>query len=101
MEGAKAVPAHRPAAEMTFPRIACTTLAALLMGGVEGRVLSEIRASQQPGPNRVEGWPEWRGANRDGAATFTRSEEHTSELQSQSKLVCRLLRYKKNKKKEK
>src|SRR5688572_30997691 len=29
--------------------------------------------------------------------TFTRSEEHTSELQSQSNLVCRLLLEKKNK----
>src|SRR2546430_9221399 len=28
--------------------------------------------------------------------TFARSEEHTSELQSQSNLVCRLLREKKN-----
>src|SRR2546430_7463118 len=30
------------------------------------------------------------------AATTTRSEEHTSELQSQSNLVCRLLLEKKN-----
>src|SRR5688572_32839889 len=30
-------------------------------------------------------------------ARFTRSEEHTSELQSQSNLVCRLLLEKKNK----
>src|SRR2546427_4575547 len=32
---------------------------------------------------------------------FVRSEEHTSELQSQSNLVCRLLLEKKKKKKEK
>src|SRR2546430_15738729 len=32
---------------------------------------------------------------------FTRSEEHTSELQSQSNLVCRLLLEKKKKKKNK
>src|SRR5688572_31049592 len=32
---------------------------------------------------------------------FTRSEEHTSELQSQSNLVCRLLLEKKKKKKKK
>src|SRR2546430_6331680 len=31
---------------------------------------------------------------------FTRSEEHTSELQSQSNLVCRLLLEKKKKQKE-
>src|SRR2546427_13029047 len=30
-----------------------------------------------------------------GGVTFTRSEEHTSELQSQSNLVCRLLLEKK------
>src|SRR5688572_31154190 len=33
------------------------------------------------------------------ASTTTRSEEHTSELQSQSNLVCRLLLEKKKKKK--
>ena len=26
---------------------------------------------QQAGQTRVEGWPQWRGADRDGAATFT------------------------------
>src|SRR2546430_9347830 len=35
----------------------------------------------------------WKAARRRGA----RSEEHTSELQSQSNLVCRLLLEKKNK----
>src|SRR2546430_915090 len=29
--------------------------------------------------------------SRDGVVTYARSEEHTSELQSQSNLVCRLL----------
>src|SRR2546430_12863458 len=33
-----------------------------------------------------------------GVAVWTRSEEHTSELQSQSNLVCRLLLEKKKKK---
>src|SRR5688572_30973236 len=37
---------------------------------------------------------------RTGAAAAPRSEEHTSELQSQSNLVCRLLLEKKNKKKK-
>src|SRR2546430_10193092 len=50
------------------------------------------------------GWPSW--AKREGAghsapgcsssAPASRSEEHTSELQSQSNLVCRLLLEKKN-----
>src|SRR5205085_8397169 len=39
----------------------------------------------------------WRGA----AAAPDRSEEHTSELQSQSNLVCRLLLEKKKKKRQK
>src|SRR5688572_31116028 len=34
-----------------------------------------------------------------GSFTWSRSEEHTSELQSQSNLVCRLLLEKKKKKK--
>src|SRR2546427_4011141 len=36
-----------------------------------------------------------------GGALFERSEEHTSELQSQSNLVCRLLLEKKKKQHEK
>src|SRR5688572_30955460 len=39
-------------------------------------------------------------ARRTAAVAATRSEEHTSELQSQSNLVCRLLLEKKKKKKE-
>src|SRR5688572_32549458 len=37
--------------------------------------------------------------HKDGARRRTRSEEHTSELQSQSNLVCRLLLEKKKKNK--
>src|SRR2546430_12697525 len=37
--------------------------------------------------------PRWRHSHRNSAV---RSEEHTSELQSQSNLVCRLLLGKKN-----
>src|SRR2546430_12468400 len=36
----------------------------------------------------------------DGRVSFKRSEEHTSELQSQSNLVCRLLLEKKKNKKK-
>src|SRR5205085_7217583 len=48
------------------------------------------------------GWPSWRGRSRSCAIfpSSSRSEEHTSELQSQSNLVCRLLLEKKNKKKK-
>src|SRR2546430_9856326 len=41
--------------------------------------------------------PERRGAVARGATRGRRSEEHTSELQSQSNLVCRLLLEKKKK----
>src|SRR2546430_8105627 len=54
------------------------------------------RASQGPVPDhrrrRV-------GVGRRGRRAALRSEEHTSELQSQSNLVCRLLLEKKKKKK--
>src|SRR5688572_32728394 len=45
----------------------------------------------------AQDYPQWRGRDRDGAASSfkKRSEEHTSELQSQSNLVCRLLLEKK------
>src|SRR2546427_8754416 len=38
----------------------------------------------------------WDNYIEDGVLTGIRSEEHTSELQSQSNLVCRLLLEKKN-----
>src|SRR3989475_2408855 len=43
-----------------------------------------------PSPNE----PTW--SSSDSASRIPRSEEHTSELQSQSNLVCRLLLEKKN-----
>src|SRR2546427_8324245 len=44
-------------------------------------------------------WPTSSSRTSSGSVT-TRSEEHTSELQSQSNLVCRLLLEKKKKKKK-
>src|SRR6478736_8452881 len=41
----------------------------------------------------------WRRRSRAGCRRRARSEEHTSELQSQSNLVCRLLLAKKKKNK--
>src|SRR5256886_12709142 len=49
----------------------------------------EVRRRQAPGRDRLE-------AAVAPAAIHDRSEEHTSELQSQSNLVCRLLLEKKN-----
>src|SRR5688572_31588220 len=57
------------------------------LGSIRGNALRHIR--------RLEGLTGWPGP-RD-----VRSEEHTSELQSQSNLVCRLLLEKKKKKKKK
>jgi outer membrane protein assembly factor BamB len=49
-------------------RIALVALMGLTLS-VEGPALSEVLAGQA-GQNRVEGWSQWRGANRDGAANF-------------------------------
>src|SRR2546427_4759079 len=46
-------------------------------------------------PARPTNGSPWRSSSRPGASP--RSEEHTSELQSQSNLVCRLLLEKKKK----
>src|SRR2546427_2516453 len=54
------------------------------------------RRARFPKSRHVERQPERRAALRDDP--YPRSEEHTSELQSQSNLVCRLLLEKKKKK---
>src|SRR2546430_16380960 len=64
-----------------------------------------FRSSETSGPNQLHGflakilWAEsypQRLVVADGRRMPRRSEEHTSELQSQSNLVCRLLLEKKN-----
>src|SRR5687768_18032332 len=47
-------------------------------------------------PWRAGTWP-WSWEMRSGSSPSSRSEEHTSELQSRLHLVCRLLLEKKNK----
>src|SRR2546427_9253858 len=49
------------------------------------------------GKGRPSAWGAWILLPGSGAALDRRSEEHTSELQSQSNLVCRLLLEKKKK----
>src|SRR5438034_7918473 len=51
--------------------------------------------------NRVQKELQRRGTSLPARAEIERSEEHTSELQSHSDLVCRLLLEKKKKKKQK
>src|SRR2546427_7145811 len=70
-----------------LPILPCGTQ--LLAGVAVGRVLRVHR------PDRVF------LVGDERARGIARSEEHTSELQSQSNLVCRLLLEKKKKKKEK
>src|SRR2546430_12190681 len=60
-------------------------------GAVERFELVEHNVSGAPGPGETKATVEFAG----DTANSTRSEEHTSELQSQSNLVCRLLLEKK------
>src|SRR2546430_9250535 len=65
--------------------------------------ISLRQALQRAGPagrrhrraHPIAGWREHRHGPRRGRDDADRSEEHTSELQSQSNLVCRLLLEKK------
>src|SRR6266853_1553709 len=59
------------------------------------RALSSCSSTADSTPS----WPTWpRSPARWARTCAPRSEEHTSELQSQSKIVCRLLLEKKKKK---
>src|SRR2546430_12288208 len=76
---------RRPPRSTLFPY---TTLFRSLRRGRESITMADI----QPGDHVVI-----RGAVEKNAFVPKRSEEHTSELQSQSNLVCRLLLEKKKK----
>src|SRR5205085_9528595 len=68
-----------------------------------GLPLGQHRLGHAPGSRGLAGVPDDRPADGAGEGarrqrpSCSRSEEHTSELQSQSNLVCRLLLEKKNK----
>src|SRR2546430_3806072 len=53
------------------------------------------RRSTRRSPAAAAGGPQRRAGDAHGGVAAGRSEEHTSELQSQSNLVCRLLLEKK------
>src|SRR5688572_32303770 len=55
-------------------------------------------ASPSPRPPASPAEPPQEGSQNENRTVPARSEEHTSELQSQSNLVCRLLLEKKKKK---
>src|SRR2546430_8917765 len=59
-----------------------------------------LSVSPAPPPSTARGLSACKGVPFP-TTLITRSEEHTSELQSQSNLVCRLLLEKKKKKKDK
>src|SRR5688572_32719337 len=89
---------RRPPRSTLFPY---TTL--FRSAGVRECVLAgiiQINRAQQAAKIRRRGWPFLIKMRRGPDGTL-RSEEHTSELQSQSNLVCRLLLEKKKKKKTK
>src|SRR2546427_6008853 len=58
------------------------------------------RAFQRSELGGVFSFPEGGGTAFEGVYRYARSEEHTSELQSQSNLVCRLLLEKKKRKRD-
>src|SRR2546430_3417493 len=62
-----------------------------------GRAHRELVAVRLPRDQRARRLELRDGGGLVGGAVALRSEEHTSELQSQSNLVCRLLLEKKNK----
>src|SRR2546430_11435190 len=59
------------------------------------RLAAASRPGQPASPQFVNDWVSWGAGTRAGQYVVLRSEEHTSELQSQSNLVCRLLLEKK------
>src|SRR5438034_11133016 len=81
----KSVKCVRPqeprACQAKFPEARCSTVAAR-------RPLSERVKAPRPDASIMKGWKAWPRSSQ--------SEEHTSELQSHSDLVCRLLLEKKN-----
>src|SRR5688572_31863051 len=81
---------RRPPRSTLFPY---TTLFRSSRGGRDGaRSTSPATGSSTRNGRRS---PTWRSRPRGRTTACSRSEEHTSELQSQSNLVCRLLLEKK------
>src|SRR2546430_4658142 len=86
---------RRPPRSTLFPS---TTLSRSGSGAVTPRAPARARPPPPDPPGRGGGRRRGRGVRRGSPGrTPRRSEEHTSELQSQSNLVCRLLLEKKKK----
>src|SRR5688572_32078880 len=93
---------RRPPRSTLFPY---TTLFRSLAGDRRDFAVQRRSSGATAGPSPLCAAQEERRAmsheNEDLDARLARSEEHTSELQSQSNLVCRLLLEKKKKKNKK
>src|SRR5256886_14306089 len=82
------------------PEVSERLIAEALYPYPQGLVIATKAGFERPGPDqwKTNGRPEHLRAACDGSLRrLKRSEEHTSELQSQSNLVCRLLLEKKKK----
>src|SRR5688572_30979978 len=73
-------------------------LAAAVRGSAAARRRGRVRRGAPRGSRRGRCRRRGGARRRSQTAPYGRSEEHTSELQSQSNLVCRLLLEKKKKK---
>src|SRR2546430_5781679 len=89
---------RRPPRSTLFPY---TTLFRSLPGVSFEETALSVHSKKKARTRRRRAAPEPRtsAGAREASAAAGRSEEHTSELQSQSNLVCRLLLEKKNKSK--
>src|SRR2546427_2374564 len=85
---------RRPPRSTLFPYT--TLFRSELVHRVRQEAVRDRRERRHPRPRGVCLHP---AVRRPAAAAADRSEEHTSELQSQSNLVCRLLLEKKKKQK--
>src|SRR5688572_31791727 len=88
---------RRPPRSTLFPYTTLFRSRGLPRGGRQARTPrgAEVSPRRAEGGSRQPRAAAQRSARRLAAALAERSEEHTSELQSQSNLVCRLLLEKK------
>src|SRR2546421_2723468 len=94
---------RRPPRSTLFPytplfRSSCFFHRASAQAVCESRVVHNLAAANVDSVMQISATRNLRWRRQDCALRGTRSEEHTSELQSRSDLVCRLLLEKKKKK---
>src|SRR2546430_8146404 len=87
---------RRPPRSTLFPNTTLFRSRAVGARQLRGFGLPDVLAHQEPHTEAQTRRDRGLGAGLE-VALFVRSEEHTSELQSQSNLVCRLLLEKKKK----